>query len=302
MIIPFWRRPLSQSLAGSSENEGSVGSSRVNIHQKLAEKKQKQLAELKIIEEEIKQGKIGVSKDNASCLPRQPIPRSKKHINIDSIEWSTQESKDDNKMFNNLDELNNLNSSEYNPIYTMYSNIHKINNYDDYSFARMSGNFEGKTNHESYSIRNNFPRQGIYNSNFVSDSKFPHFVVPPPKSKLDRWSFQKKKAHVHSDMYSAQVLKPSQLMTPPHVDNSNLYFQLNDNKKITLSSGDENLDLSGIVGLSENNVASDIESLPRSYTLPREFRYYRKKKFVQPFSSTNSSDGESLVYFQKVFG
>lgn len=114
MIIPFWRRPLSQSLAGSSENEGSVGSSRVNIHQKLAEKKQKQLAELKIIEEEIKQGKIGVSKDNASCLPRQPIPRSKKHINIDSIEWSTQESKDDNKRFNNLDELNNLNSSEYN--------------------------------------------------------------------------------------------------------------------------------------------------------------------------------------------
>lgn len=293
MLIPFWRRPLSQSIAGSSENEGSVGSSRVNIHQKLAEKKQKQLAELKIIEEEIKQGKICVNKDTtpSTSQPRQPIPRSKKHINIESLEWNAQENKDDNKHFNNLDELNNLNSSEYNPIYTMYSNIHKINNYDDYSFSRMSGNFEGKSKHDSYSVRNNFPRQGIYNSNFVSDPKFPHFVVPPPKSKLDRWSFQKKKTHVHSDIYSGQVLKPSQLMSSPHVDNSNLYFQLNENKKMTLSSGDENLDLTGIVGVSENIVASDIESLPRSYTLPREFRYYRKKKFVQPFSSTNSSDG-----------
>lgn len=57
MSIPFWRRPLPRSqTGGSSENEGSAGS-RVNIHQKLQEKKQKQLAELKIIEEEIKQGK-----------------------------------------------------------------------------------------------------------------------------------------------------------------------------------------------------------------------------------------------------
>lgn len=57
MSIPFWRRPLPRSsqTGGSSENEGSAGS-RVNIHQKLQEKKQKQLAELKIIEEEIKQG------------------------------------------------------------------------------------------------------------------------------------------------------------------------------------------------------------------------------------------------------
>lgn len=54
MAVPFWRRPL----PSSSENEGSSVGSRVNIHQKLQEKKQKQLAELKIIEEEIKQGKL----------------------------------------------------------------------------------------------------------------------------------------------------------------------------------------------------------------------------------------------------
>lgn len=60
MSIPFWRRPLPRShTGGSSENEGSAGS-RVNIHQKLQEKKQKQLAELKIIEEEIKQGSVSI--------------------------------------------------------------------------------------------------------------------------------------------------------------------------------------------------------------------------------------------------
>ncbi|KAL4716482.1 hypothetical protein ACJJTC_015910 [Scirpophaga incertulas] len=56
----FWRRPLPTAHnhhGGSSENEGSSVGSRVNIQQKLQEKKQKQLAELRVIEEEIKQGK-----------------------------------------------------------------------------------------------------------------------------------------------------------------------------------------------------------------------------------------------------
>lgn len=75
MAVPFWRRPL----PSSSENEGSSVGSRVNIHQKLQEKKQKQLAELKIIEEEIKQGKL-VGPESADFDDRQPIPREKKHV------------------------------------------------------------------------------------------------------------------------------------------------------------------------------------------------------------------------------
>lgn len=79
------------------ENEGSAGS-RVDIYQKLQEKKQKQLAELKIIEEEIKQGKLGgpvgsnkftLNGEQQSSLPRQPIPNVKKHINIEPNEWRT---------------------------------------------------------------------------------------------------------------------------------------------------------------------------------------------------------------------
>lgn len=78
---------------GSSENECSSVGSRVNIHQKLQEKKQKQLAELKIIEEEIKQGKLGGPTSNSllstediyNSLARQPIPRTKKHV--EPIMW-----------------------------------------------------------------------------------------------------------------------------------------------------------------------------------------------------------------------
>jgi len=90
--VPFWRRPLPNQhnhQGGSSENEASSVGSRVNIQQKLQEKKQKQLAELRVIEEEIKQGKIqrpggsggppsGTGEDMGS-LPRQPIPRAKRH-------------------------------------------------------------------------------------------------------------------------------------------------------------------------------------------------------------------------------
>ncbi|KAG5678607.1 hypothetical protein PVAND_008268 [Polypedilum vanderplanki] len=95
MTIPFWRQPLPRnSMTGSSETEGSVASSRINIQLKLQEKKQKQLAELKIIEEEIKQGKLGrASKlphendESENILPRLPAPRAKKHIDIETIDF-----------------------------------------------------------------------------------------------------------------------------------------------------------------------------------------------------------------------
>lgn len=140
MSIPFWRRPLPRShTGGSSENEGSAGS-RVNIHQKLQEKKQKQLAELKIIEEEIKQGKLGGPVPNSlepgddmrGSLPRQPIPRVKKHINLNPIEWrpGSPDVRLDSKIFNdlnilsspNIDQVNNLNkySTNYDPLYNSF--------------------------------------------------------------------------------------------------------------------------------------------------------------------------------------
>lgn len=100
MEIPFWRQPLPRnSLAGgSSETEGSVASSRINIQLKLQEKKQKQLAELKIIEEEIKQGKLSrkmaheCDNDEAKVLPRLPAPRAKRHIDIETFDFNRRNS------------------------------------------------------------------------------------------------------------------------------------------------------------------------------------------------------------------
>lgn len=131
-----------------SENEGSAGS-RVDIYQKLQEKKQKQLAELKIIEEEIKQGKLGgpvgrtkfhTDDDNRASLPRQPIPNVKKHINIDPHEWRTSSpelcvgagASVVGSLLNNLNvmpspntinEINNLNkyTRNYDPLYNNFA-------------------------------------------------------------------------------------------------------------------------------------------------------------------------------------
>lgn len=135
MSIPFWRRPLPRShTGGSSENENSSVGSRVNIQQKLQEKKQKQLAELKIIEEEIKQGKLGGPQatgtlssgddtGNTKSLPRQPIPRVKKHIDLEPLEWRTPSPDFNMLLSSNLDEVNNLNkfsNQNYDPIYNSF--------------------------------------------------------------------------------------------------------------------------------------------------------------------------------------
>lgn len=57
--VGFWCKPPPSvhSQQGSSEND-SIAGSRVDIQQKLQEKRQNQLAELRAIEEEIRQGKL----------------------------------------------------------------------------------------------------------------------------------------------------------------------------------------------------------------------------------------------------
>lgn len=114
---------------GSSETEGSVASSRINIQLKLQEKKQKQLAELKIIEEEIKQGKLGRPKvsdqfenddgGKVSLLPRQPAPRAKKHIDIETIDFSQNTSGSDAENMNIL--LHQLQQNNENVMFNNFS-------------------------------------------------------------------------------------------------------------------------------------------------------------------------------------
>lgn len=134
MSIPFWRQPLpprNSMAGGSSETEGSVASSRINIQLKLQEKKQKQLAELKIIEEEIKQGKLGRQKPvgidpsendeggKVSLLPRQPAPRAKKHIDIETIDFRRNSSGSEAENMNIL--LHQLQQNNENILYNNFS-------------------------------------------------------------------------------------------------------------------------------------------------------------------------------------
>lgn len=133
MSIPFWRQPLPRNsiAGGSSETEGSVASSRINIQLKLQEKKQKQLAELKIIEEEIKQGKLGRQKlmgidpsenddsGKVSLLPRQPAPRAKKHIDIEIIDFRGNSSGSDSENINVL--LHQLQQNNENSRYNNFA-------------------------------------------------------------------------------------------------------------------------------------------------------------------------------------
>lgn len=146
MTIPFWRQPLPRnSIAGSSETEGSQASSRINIQLKLQEKKQKQLAELKIIEEEIKQGKLGRPKligidlfENEECSKvsmRQPVsglacgfslktpPRAKKHIDIETIDFRRNSSGSEAESMNILLQKLQQNTSMHKNENIMFNNF-----------------------------------------------------------------------------------------------------------------------------------------------------------------------------------
>ncbi|KAK7865448.1 hypothetical protein R5R35_002326 [Gryllus longicercus] len=252
--VPFWRRPLPNQhnhQGGSSENEASSVGSRVNIQQKLQEKKQKQLAELRVIEEEIKQGKIqrpggsgmpsGVGEDFGS-LPRQPIPRTKRH----------------------------------NP-----------------------GGWPPPSPPSSRTIL----------------PPYTYHLMPPPRSKH-------------------RSKTPEILLAPHYLENSNLYYGWDhDRTPVYRLSDDDHIDrdcssdrgsnfsesahvvkddllATDSQGVSHQQamlmyksyrIPSDMDSqisLPRSYTLPREFKYYRRPKSRKAIrsehfvASTNSSDGD----------
>lgn len=261
MSIPFWRRPLPRSNAGgSSENEGSAGS-RVNIQQKLHEKKQKQLAELKIIEEEIKQGKLGgpvngtldCGEDDRGSLLRQPIPSAKKHINMEHIEWrsaSPDMSADGAvpKRYNdlnvlssaNLDEVNNLNkyNNNYDPLYNSFGlnsiNIPALN-------KEPFGSIEHQTRNMSPSISS---QVSATESNSLTRCQ----VVPRTKMQRNPFAetFRGGFASVYADGANnrAPSISPRNTSDSPagRIAHSSLYLESNHPRQIsgTYSSSIEN--------------------------------------------------------------
>lgn len=91
MSVPFWKKALPKVQDESHTNNEP----RINIQQKLQEKKQKQLAELKLIEEEIKLGKLNgptalfsdLTDTRNTSLPKEPIPTNKRLGEMPNVGW-----------------------------------------------------------------------------------------------------------------------------------------------------------------------------------------------------------------------
>lgn len=342
MAIPFWKRALPRSHTGnSSENDTSSMSSRFNIQQKLQEKKQKQLAELKIIEEEIKQGKLTGPKtgtmssndDQKTSLPRQPIPRNKKHVDIPPIDWrSTSPDFIQVQDYANITNYDQIYSFGLNSLNTLAS---LVKNESSSRHASPATVIENNSLTRQMAPKAKMPRNGaiasIYPStqppsisprnttvNTKKNRPSPCPMVPPFNDTVGNTGSQGRTANtkIHAsggtNICRAKTQTPEILLSPHYLENSRVYYDwmgrehrereqsmymIAENGRYMngASSDDENhLEPSGV-----ENAHSDIDSqisLPRSYTLPREFKYYRKNRRQKPLKnniqSTNSSDGK----------
>ncbi|RWS31680.1 XK-related protein 6-like protein [Leptotrombidium deliense] len=244
-----------------SDQDGSVGS-RVNIQQKLQEKKQQQLLQLREIEEEIKQGKL---KPHPLCgiVPPPFVP-----------EAYPPQSKEQPWVSSNKRGAGNRPFTRKNGALPHYYYFHP-------AFRRLK-------------LRSQTPEVLLV----------PHY--------LD-------KSRVYYD-YPSCVLPPSVFTQLPRVsrersseDEGNYADPITDNitRENTKNNARQQLPKETKVSNLAQRMTSDIESqvsLPRSYTLPREFRYYRgngtvvagRGKYRKPVRSehfngdncNNSSDGD----------
>lgn len=328
MAIPFWKRALPRSHTGnSSENDTSSMSSRFNIQQKLQEKKQKQLAELKIIEEEIKQGKLTGPKtgtmssndDQKTSLPRQPIPRNKKHVDIPPIDWhrASPDFIQDYANISNYDQiysfgLNSLNQTLATLVKNESSSRHAspATVIENNSLTRqMAPKAKMPRNGAIVNICNQPPSISPRNTAVKKNRPSPCPMVPQFNDTGNTGS-QGRTPTSKLQANRAKTQTPEVLLSPHYLENSRVYYDwmgrqqreqqsmytLAENGRYMGASSDEepHVDPTG----AHSDIDSQI-SLPRSYTLPREFKYYRKNRRQKPLKnniqSTNSSDGKSFV-------
>ncbi|XP_015909627.1 uncharacterized protein [Parasteatoda tepidariorum] len=251
-INPFWKRLPHKSC--SSDHESSVGS-RVNIQQKLQEKKKQQLQELKEIEEEIKQGKLKrphpMEIGDQDTL-HQPIPHSKKQP------WVRPESP-----------VARL------PLY------HSLIGPHIFSGIRPKSKQRSQTP-EILLVPETLDCSMMYCDYQESRNTYlaspPHVVYPrisDVSSNSNLSAASKTKIYPRSRNQNTVRDTPSCRCPPPDTAMGMAY--------------------------KSHNIPSDLDSqisLPRSYTLPREFRYYRRPRPRKPVRnehfvpSNNSSDGD----------
>ncbi|XP_054717870.1 uncharacterized protein LOC129227348 [Uloborus diversus] len=246
---PFWKRLPPKTC--SSDHESSVGS-RVNIQQKLQEKKQQQLQELKEIEEEIKQGKLKrphpMDIGDQDTL-RQPIPHSKKQPWVGPGSPATRL-----------------------PPYHSLMGPHLLNE------LRPKAKQRSQTP-EILLVPDSLDSSRIYCEYMESRNSYlaspPHVIYPHHSDVSSNSNMSAaSKTKICPRSRNPETVREAQCRCPPP-DADAPY--------------------------KPHNVPSDLDSqisLPRSYTLPREFRYYRRPRPRKPVRtehfvpSNNSSDGD----------
>ncbi|XP_033224305.1 uncharacterized protein LOC117177628 isoform X2 [Belonocnema kinseyi] len=258
-LIPFWKRPLSNASINHYEDSpgernevdvGIGGSLTVNlIHEKLKEKKQQQLRELKAIQEEIKEGKLvpppSASTSSFSSSPsvsnQKPPPNTKIHTSPSS------------------------------PLSTSVPTLSTLNGLSSWPPVKM------------------------------------HCLLHPPPSSPYHPTFYASNHWKGTQKDRAET--PEILLAPRCL--SHHYTQWISTENSTHRSHNvQNGDDRSSKGEGEGNgEGSDMEgsqvSLPRSYTLPREFKYTNSNHAIKGrrgcsrilssrfyLPSTNSSDGD----------
>lgn len=217
------------------------------------------MAELKIIEEEIKQGKLGgpvgniklnTDEDNRASLPRQPIPHVKKHINIDPHEWRTSSPElcvgaSVGILLNNLnvlpspniDEINNLNkyTRNYDPLYNNFA-LNTSNMLGKKNFIPMDSN-QRTVSSQMSTAENQAIRQ------IVPRSKIPHNAPRNPFADTYRANFPNVFAENFNNTNELHQVTQSPTRMPSTSNSNN--DDSNDSNKKTNNNLNEN-DSSGL--------------------------------------------------------
>lgn len=273
--LAFWKQPLPISLFpslkssyhhhGSSDLDASSVGSRVNIQQKLQEKRKQQLQELQEIQEEIKQGKLHrpfPAEISEQGTLRQPIPRSKKQP------WLRPQPPVGTAKQENI-------SYGYTPSNSDYTS----------GVIRNMGFGKGKNRQRSKTP------EILLSPHYLENSRIYHHYNSQPSHWKDPTIISEAMSNMPNYVQSkmrCQYIPSSQVTTAPAGDEEREDWQSqNKNNEVYKSC----------------RVPSDLDSqisLPRSYTLPREFKYYhqhraKSRKVIRSdhfFMSTNSSDGD----------
>ncbi|XP_026681795.1 uncharacterized protein LOC103512559 [Diaphorina citri] len=144
---------------GSSENESTSQGHRVNIQQKLQEKKQKQLAELKVIEEEIKQGKHQRPGGTPTPLepPPPPPPRGKQPPQSNTCEILLAPYYLDNEQDEQQDYYDWTSGGHTAPIYRLSEKDGEVDHDQMYKSYRMASDLDSQVSlPRSYTLPRHF--------------------------------------------------------------------------------------------------------------------------------------------------